>query len=228
MKANKIMNIFLLLILVLSVAAVGARADTGNTTQEEADYNNYHDDFYDLKDDYQTYKNKYLNALRADEDNEAERYRFRLKDIDDDLGDLQDDAEDLADDLRDLNERDLLGDTRDLIDKIENLRDDISDLIDSGYRTYSGNGGAVFHSASDYYGYYYNDNNEYNQMMNHVQAEESQPAMIVQNFQMPSSFDEPAVKVPAKVNNGMELVWMIAGIFILLALIIFLVAVALR
>ena len=227
MKINKIMSIFLLLILVLSVVAIGARADTGSTTLEEADYEKYHDDFYDLKDDYQTYKNKYLNTLRDDNDNEAERYRFRLEDIEGDLGDLQDDVEDLKDDLRNMdNVDDLLDDTKDLIDRIENLRDDINDLIDSGYRTYSGNGGAVFHGANDYYGYYYND---YNKMMDAPSVEESsQPAMIVQNFQVPTPTVEPAVKVPAKVDNGMGLVWMVAGIIILLALIIFLVAVALR
>ena len=223
------MSMFLLLILVLSVVAIGARADTGSTTSEEADYEKYHDEFYDLKDDYQTYKNKYLNALRDDNDNEAERHRFRLEDIEDDLGDLQDDVEDLQDYVRDMDKRDLLDDTRDLIDKIEDLRDDINDLIDSGYRTYAGNGGAVFHSANDYYGYYYNDYAEKNAMMTQPQMEESsQPAMIVQNFQFSSPTIEPAAKVVAKVDNGMELVWMVAGIIILLALIMFLVAVALR
>jgi hypothetical protein len=181
-------------------------------TQEEKDYDEYAEEFDELEDDYRDYKKKYRNAVRDDE-RDADRYSNRLEDVEDDLEDLEEDVEDLVEDIEDGDDDNLLEKAKDLLDDIEDLRDNIDDLLSKDKR-FGHISGSVFHSIGGDYS---------------EEEEEVFEPVVIKSLQMPTAFNEPA---PVQETNDWQgargLAWMIAGIVILAALIIFLMALLLR
>jgi len=102
-------------------------ANINNTlSPEEREYNLILAEFNELEDDYSITKRRYERAVDEDDARDIDDYAEELEDIDDDLADLEDDAEDLLDDV----ERSNLSNRRELADDLEDLQDDIERVRD--------------------------------------------------------------------------------------------------
>ncbi len=174
----------------------------------EDDYDEYYKDFKDLKKDYK----KELKDKDYDKIDEIEE---DLISLDDDLENLEEDVEDLEEEIEDAdpaleNEDELLDDIETLLDDIDELRDDIAALIGDDINS-------SFSSSSSNFDPYVPPVQEDNVVLE------------------PFNFDLPAftgASVAPEETSGWSdfrlIAWGIAGLVVLLAVIIFLVAVLLR
>lgn len=106
---------------------LGDVCDANPTTPllpEEQQYKDWKQKFNDYEDDYDTYSDKYKDAV-ADKDNkDIKKYDNKLDDLDDELKDLESDLDDMINDLEDKDDNKY----DDLIDDLDNLYDDVKDL----------------------------------------------------------------------------------------------------
>ncbi len=190
---------------------VTAPAATPTLSPEEQEYNHLVVEFNDLEDDYSLNKRRYQRAVDEDDERDIDNYAEKLEDIDDDLADLEDDAEDLLDEVEDstlANRRELADDIEDLQDDIERVRDRIDDILHdekiiTGTRTTL----------------------TVDQVPPVVQPQPERTRVIVGSLDfaggnVPNTVEEPTDNWP----ETRKLVWVGAGIVVLIAVIVFLVA----
>ena len=184
---------------------------------EESNYDKYIDyenDFEDFEDDYVYYKNKYNDAIDEDDEDDLDKYEDKLKDLKDDLKDLDDDIENLIDDEESLSDKSesLLDDLDDLENDVEKLREKVIDLLD-------GDSNDVTSAIASTY------------TSNYVAPEAKEESVVVEKLDL-SSLNVGVQPEPVSNNQGWDdvryLVWLIAGIVVLVAIVLFFLALLLR
>ncbi|MFA6461318.1 MAG: hypothetical protein WCV90_03555 [Candidatus Woesearchaeota archaeon] len=187
-----------ILSLLLLVSAVMA--------SEFSDYNNLRDQYHDYMDNYIDYRHDYLQAQEESDSYSQMRAENRLGDLRNDFDDLKDDAEDLLDSV-DHNDslyddvRDLRSDAVDAIRRIDTLLEDNSRQYYQNYQT------AQVVAAPE-------------------------PKVKVEPLNviiMPAKQEVTPVQV--KESNSLpdlSVVWLIAGIIVALAVILFLIGIILK
>ena len=110
----------------LETARITVTAATPALSPEEQEYNRLVAQFNDLEDDYSLSKRRYERAVDDDDEQDIDDYADDLENIDEDLADVEDDAEDLLNDVEDSN----LSNRRELADDIEDLQEDIERVRD--------------------------------------------------------------------------------------------------
>ncbi|PIZ51552.1 hypothetical protein COY27_03190 [Candidatus Woesearchaeota archaeon CG_4_10_14_0_2_um_filter_33_13] len=189
-----------------------------NTIPVDSDYEEYKgykEQYDDYEDDYYYFKKKYEQAIKEDDESDIKKYENKLDDLDDNLKDLKKDVSDLIDDLEDEDDKDnnLLDDLDDLENDIAKLREKISDLVngpaESVTNTYSstyGTGAATINTATA----------------------ANEPEVEVQSLDL-STLNHQAQE-PAQ--NGWDdvrsTVWLLAGIVVMIAVVLFFLALLLR
>ncbi|MBI4980713.1 thrombospondin type 3 repeat-containing protein [Candidatus Woesearchaeota archaeon] len=178
-------------------------------------YNDLNTKFNDYDNDYDDFKDKYKEAKDDDKEKNIKKYKNKLEDLDDDLNNLEDDVDDLIDDVEDANDNDeydaLLDDLDELKDDVSELRDDIDALLNGKKATLSADSQSSFSLPS---------------------AAPAQPNVVIE----PLTFTAPAVTGAAAVTAAPTtswdelryLLWMTAGIIVLIAVIWFFVALLMR
>lgn len=179
-------------------------------SQLEQEYNSLVDEFNDLEDDYSITKRRYERAVDDDDERDIDDYTEKLEDIDNDLADLEDDAEDLLDDVEDSNldnRRELADDIEDVQDDIERVRDRIDTLLNVQDNDAAGTVVSTYTPAP------------------RAEPQPERTRVIVGSLDfaggnVPNTVEEP-------IDNWEEtrkIVWVGAGIVVLIAVIIFLTA----
>ncbi len=112
----------------------GSQNNTSNpTSPEEQELQDLQDEFDVLEDDFSSYKRSYERALDRDDEEDIEEYEEKLEDLDEELEDLLPEVEELLDDIDDNDDLDnqnaLEEDAEDLYDDIQELRHDIDVLL---------------------------------------------------------------------------------------------------
>ncbi len=178
-------------------------------------YNDLLNKFNGYDNDYDDFKDKYKEAKDDDDTSDIKKYKNKLEDLDDDLQNLEDDVDDLIDDVEDANDNDeyddLLDDLDELKDDVSGLRDDIDVLLNGKKATISTDPQTSFSLPS---------------------AAPAQPNIVIE----PLTFTAPAITGAATVEQPAStswdelryLIWMAAGIIVLIAVIWFLVALLMR
>ena len=183
----------------------GSTPADDDQTADEAEYEEYIDEFESDEDDFTYFEKKYEKAVKDDDDKDIEKYEKKLEDLDDDLKDLENDVEDMINDLEDEDDIDesLLDDLSELEDDIIDLRDDIDDLLNG------------------------EDNNQYNTLLdNYIPPQTSGSSVEIQPLDF-TDFSQDGVQESGFSNLRMTLLF-VAGIVILLSVILFLLALLLK
>lgn len=194
---------------------LGDVCDANPTTPllpEEQQYKEWKQKYNDYEDDYDTYSDKYKDAVSDKDDKDIKKYKNKLEDLDDNLDDLESDLEDMIDDLEDTDDDKY----EDLIDDLDNLYDDVKDLREKIAITL---GKKAAETAA-----------ETVTVKTPVKTEESK--VTVQTLStLPAAQTTTAANAnaPAEANvfswaSVQENLWLIAGIVVLVAVIIFLLA----
>ena len=185
---------------------IGDLCDTNdpvdNPSTYEEQYDDLKDEYEEFEDDYQYNKKKYNNAVDDNDEDDIEKYQGKLEDLDDDLNDLDNDVEDLIDDVESEDDVDenLIDDLEELEDDIEGLREKIDDVLYGG---------------DDDNGYFY----ESTYVAPSTGSEE--PTVVVKQLDLTNLNQEP---VQSSWDNARYVVWLIAGIVVLIAVILFFLA----
>ena len=102
-------------------------------SSEEQELLALQDEFDVLDDDFSSYKRSYERALQRDDDEDIDEYADKLEDLDEDLQDLSTDTEELLDDIDEnddlSNQNALEEEAEDLYDDIQEVRHDIDVLL---------------------------------------------------------------------------------------------------
>jgi hypothetical protein len=178
-------------------------------------YNDLNTKFNDYDNDYDDYSDKYKEAKDDDDTSDIKKYKNKLEDLDDDLQNLEDDVDDLINDVEDVNDNDkyddLLNDLDELNDDVSGLRDDIDVLLNGKKATVSTDSQTSFSLPS---------------------AAPAQPNVVIEplTFTAPAITGAAAVTAPTTTswNELRYLIWMAAGIIVLIAVIWFFVALLMR
>ncbi len=177
-------------------------------------YNDLNTKFNTYDNDYDDFKDKYKEAKDDDDTSDIKKYKNKLEDLDDDLQNLEDDVDDLINDVEDANDNDeyddLLNDLDELKDDVSELREDIDVLLNGKKATTSTDSQMSFSLPS---------------------AAPAQPKVVIE----PLTFTAPAITgaaVTEPVSTSWDelryLIWMAAGIIVLIAVIWFFVALLMR
>lgn len=105
---------------------------SSDLTEDEQKIADYKLDFDNFEDDYYDYKEQYEDALDDDDEDDIEDYEEKLNDLDQDLEDFkEDELEDFLEEVEDRDEEDedLEEEIEDLIDDVDYLREKIDDLL---------------------------------------------------------------------------------------------------
>lgn len=127
MVFKRFMSALLVISLMLSVFAL-AGGDNGDgvcLVSEKADYKELKSQFSDFEDDFFQYKTEYRNAIFEKDDSQLNKYSYKMDNLDGDLRDLRDDVRSLTSDVEDT---DSCTGKSDLLDDLDNLKQDISDV----------------------------------------------------------------------------------------------------
>jgi hypothetical protein len=193
---------------------IGDLCDTGDDpVDDELTYEEQYDDlkseYNDFDDDYDYYKKRYNNAIDDDDEDDIEKYEDYLDELDDDLNDLDDEVEDLIDDVEAEGnvDEDLVDDLEDLEDDIEQLREKIDDLLYGG---------------DDYDEYFYEST--------YVAPPKAsnEPTVVIEQLDFPSVNQVNQEPVESSWDKARYVVWLIAGIVVLIAVVLFFLALLLR
>ena len=189
---------------------IGDVCDTGDNPVDEPltykeQYNNLKDEYEAFEDDYQYNKKKYNNAVEDDDEDDIEKYQDKLEELDDDLSDLDDDVENLIDDVESEDDVD-----ENLVDNLDELEDDIEGLIEKIDELLNGkdnNTGYVYEST-------------------YVppKSTSSEPAVVVEQLDFANFNQANQEPVQSSWDNVRYLVWLIAGIVVLIAVLLFFLA----
>lgn len=196
----------------LEIARITVTAPVNNSLSPlEQEYNSLVNEFEELEDDYSLNKRRYERAVDEDERSDIDDYAEELEDVDDDLADLEDDAEDLLEDVEDSNlsnRRQLADDVEDLQDDLERVRDRIDTLLNGDSDE---NSGTIV--------------NTYTPPAPRVEPQRERTRVVIGTLDFPGGNVPNTVEEP--INNWQEtrkVVWIGAGIVVLIAVIIFLIA----
>jgi hypothetical protein len=189
---------------------IGDVCDTGD---DPVDPVTYKDQYKDLKDEYETFeddyqynKKKYNNAVDDDDEDDIEKYQDRLEELDDDLKDLDDDVESLIDDVESEDDID-----ENLVDKLDELENDIENLrekIDNVLNGEDNNTGYVYEST----------------YVPPKSTSSNEPAVVVEQLDFANLNLANSEPVNSAWDNARYLVWLIAGIVVLIAVLLFFLA----
>lgn len=181
-------------------------------------YNDLNTKFNTYDNDYDDFKDKYKEAKVDDKEKNIKKYKNKLEDLDDDLQNLEDDVDDLINDVEDVNDNDkyddLLNDLDELKDDVSGLRDDIDVLLNGKKATVSTDAQSSFSLPGT------------------TASTVAQPNVVIE----PLTFTAPAITGAAAVTTATTtswdelryLIWMAAGIIVLIAVIWFFVALLMR
>ena len=177
-----------------------------DTSTEETTYDTLKDKYESYDDDYNYYKKKYNNAVDDNDNNDIEKYEDKLNDLDKDLKNLDKDIEDLIEDLEKngitSEEKDLIKDLEDLEDDAKDLREKISDVLDNDS---SGSTSNLF------------NNNLFHQSA--YPEEDNGQGITLSTLNMP---DSGVRDDKTGWDEVRKIAWLVAGIIIFLAVILFL------
>ena len=188
-----------------------ATTPDGSGTEWEQ-YEELDEKYEDFEDDYFYFKKKYEKAFNEDDDHDLDKYEDKLDELDDDLKDLKDEVEDLIDVVEDSN----LSDEEDLLDKLDTLEDDLKDLREKIGKVLSG-------EEDEEETYTFNDN-YYLPSSNNDEGSQ----VTIEPFEFPTAnnvVNEPTTNAWEEMRLTALI---IAGIIILLAVVIFLVALLIK
>ncbi len=172
-------------------------------TAEEADLKELQEKYNEYDDDYDDYEEKYDDAKADNDKKDEDKYENKLEKLDNKLGELLDDVEDFLDTVEDSTVED---DAENLEDDINELRDDIDRTLNGV--SFSGFGQSNVVSTSTF---------GTSTFVPQQQAFDLAPLNLpVQNTVTPV--------VQTDWDNITFYAWTIGGIIILLAVIIFLIA----
>jgi hypothetical protein len=188
---------------------IGDVCDAGDTPVDPVTYKDQYNDLKDeyeaFEDDYQYNKKKYNNAVEDNDEDDIEKYQDRLEELDDDLKDLDDDVESLIDDIEseDNVDENLVDDLDELEDDVENLREKIDNVLNDD----DTNTGYVYEST-------------------YVppKSTSSEPAVVVEQLDFSNLNPANSEPVNSAWDNMRYLVWLIAGIVVLIAVLLFFLA----
>lgn len=194
----------------LETARITVTAPVNNSLSPlEQEYNSLVNEFEELEDDYSLTKRRYERAVDEDDERDIDDYAEELEDIDDDLADLEDDAEDLLEDVEDSdlsNRRQLADDVEDLQDDIERVRDRIDTLLN----------GADEDSSTFV--------NSYTPPAPRVEPQPERTRVVVRSLDFPGGNVANTVEQPDTWPETRKMVLVGAGMVVLIAVIIFLIA----
>ncbi|MBU0460405.1 MAG: thrombospondin type 3 repeat-containing protein [Nanoarchaeota archaeon] len=182
-------------------------ADDPLTYQEQ--YDELEDDFNDFEDDFEDFKDDYQDAERDDDENDLEDAEDDLDKLDDDLKDLKNTVDDLLDEVEDND-----ADNDELIDDLEDLKDDIDELRDDIDKFLNGDDDDGFNTFSDYV------------PSTTLPASTPTGNVVFDQFDFPANVDN--AQVGWTWDKTRMVIWIVAGIIILLAIVMFLIALLLR
>ena len=184
---------------------------------EESNYNKYVDyknDFEDFEDDYRYFKNKYNDAIDEDDEDDIDKYEDKLKDLKGDLKDLDDDIENLIDDEESLSDK-----SESLLDKLDDLENDVEKLREKVIDVLDGDTNAITGAIASTY------------TSNYVGPKAKEEPVVVEKLDL-SRLNVGVQQEPVSNNQGWDdvryLVWLIAGIVVLVAIVLFFLALLLR
>jgi len=174
--------------------------------------------FQGYEDDYEDdFKDNYNGAVRKDDEDDIEDAEDDLKELKDDLKELRNQAKDLEDEVEsnDADNDNLLDDLSDLVDDITDLRDEVSALL-SGETTDTNQND--FDYVSDYT----------------PPAATPTGNVILEPLQLPpgdlvlNSGQAASTATGTQWENIRNMVWIAGGVVILLAIILFLIALLIK
>ena len=220
----------MLFVLFLMVGATAlAEGDAGNETclsSEKADYKDLKSEFFDDEDDYLFYKGKYRSASFDSEAKELGKYEYKLESLDEDLKDLRDDVRDLISDVEDKascsGKSDLLDDLDDLKDDISDLREEIVELL--AEEVAAGKGVAAAYVAPANY-------NSQLPVENKAATEKADVVVSTLSVGPKAPTAAAVVAVSENASSWQEMrqtVWLVAGLVVLLAVVLFLLGMLFR
>lgn len=196
MKLYQILTFFLIALLVVPIGLA--------QSVEHDEYDILRSNYHDLRDDYDHYSDRYDDAVDDDDSSDMRYYERKLDGIYDDLDELDGDVDYLTDDVEGNS---TIPDRNNLLRDLDNLRDDIRRLQRR-----------IVDVTED-------DRDPWASELIVMPPEEEVEEVVVPQLVF-VDIDRPMVE---EVNEGWSetrtLLWLALGIIIVLALIIFLIAV---
>ncbi len=105
-------------------------------TPQEQTFKDLKNQFDIYEEDFNSYEKSYLNAVKKDDSSAINKYKKKLKNLDDDLKSLDDKLDNLLSEVEKLpNLSGLESDIEDKIDDLKSLRQDIKDVLDGKQKT---------------------------------------------------------------------------------------------
>ena len=183
------------------------------TNTAKTDYEALKDKFDGYEDDFSYYNKKYEKAVKEEDKSDIKKYEKKLKELDDNLDDVEDDVNDLTDDLEDDEDK-----NENVLDDLDELEDDITALKEKINDALNGTTDETEGSTADY--------------VVPTTAEPKGDAVEVTTYTDLSGVTGAATVEPAvKEINWSQVRYtalLIAGIVVLLAVVLFLLAVLFR
>ena len=184
-------------------------------SDEESKYNELRNRYNEADNDYDRFKRRYREAVEDEDSRDIERYENELRDVREESEDLEEDIEDFIEELEDDNDNDQYDD---LINDLENLEEDVEELNENVVRTLRGEN---------------RNSDSLNTIVPRVVPEQVTPepqVVVVQDPTVANGITGASVvnTQASGWENFRAYGWIIGGIIILLALIVFLVAVLLK
>ena len=190
---------------------IGNVCDTGDNPVDDpvtykTQYNDLKDEYEAFEDDYQYNKKKYNNAVEDDDTSDIKKYKNKLEELSDDLDDLDNEVEDLIDDVESEDDVD-----ENLVDNLDELEDDIEGLIEKIDELLNGkdsNTGYVYEST----------------YVPPKSTSPKEPAVVIEQLDFSNLNQANQEPVQSSWDNVRYLVWLIAGIVVLIAVLLFFLA----
>ncbi|MBI4983641.1 hypothetical protein HZC32_03280 [Candidatus Woesearchaeota archaeon] len=154
------------------------------------------------EDEYSEYKDKYKDAQEEGNDKKVDKYKEKLNDLDDDLDKLRDDIKDLIKEVKSAP-----GDHKNMLDELEDLKDDIDKLKDKIYNLL--NEKSTPEDASNY-------------LIPSVKSTTT-PEVVLEPLNLTPSNPE-SISNESLLGEWRYIAWLTAGIVIVFAVILFLLA----
>lgn len=194
-------------------------ADDEKTAAEKVD--DLEDEFKQLEEDFEEIEDDLNRARRNSDDRDIEREEDNLEELkDDELDELDDKARELRSELRDLD-RDLydseIDDLEELREDISNLEDEIDSVLDGESRASAGARDSTFGVPSTY--------NRAQDIPNVNGGAQDQGVVFVDDINIPAP---TVVEGKGSWSEVRVMIWIIAGIVVFIALIVFLIAMLMR
>lgn len=216
--------VFVLSLMLSSFALAGGADDNLCVVSEKADYKDLRSEFYDLEDDFFHYRSEYRAGLLEQDSDRQNLNAYRLQNLDDELDDLSDDVRDLKEEVEDCaSKEDLLDDLRDLKNDINDVRDEITEVLAEGKSM------ATAKAAINEYGW------KGTVPAPTPTAAAKQSDVVVSTLNVGPSQPTSAVTATVTVDQAAsswdesrQTVWLVAGVIVLLAVVIFLLGMLFR